>query len=70
MFAGWTGTAEVVLAGTEQTEGEGSPDAAEAVDGPGADGVVDAERFEEIHTEDDDDAGNCTEDASIVGLTQ
>ena len=49
------GPGSAVLAGGEQTEAERAPDAAEPVDRPGADRVVDAEVLEQVDAEDHDD---------------
>ena len=43
-----------VLSGGEQADGPRAPDAAEAVDGDGADRIVDAEVLDEVDADHDD----------------
>ena len=56
------GAGGAVTAAGEQAQRERAPDAADAVDGDRADGIVDAEVFQQIDAVDDDDAGNAAED--------
>ena len=51
-----------VLAGGEQADGPRAPDAAHAVDGDGADRVVDAEVLDEVDAEHDEHAGDGADD--------
>ena len=57
-----------VLAGGEQADGPRAPDAAAAVDGDGADRVVDAEVLDQVDAEHDDDAGDDADDHRPGGV--
>ncbi len=65
--AGGTAACGRVFTAGEQTERERSPDAAQTVNRPCTDGIIDAEEFKQVDTEDHDDPGNSAQDACAGG---
>ena len=49
------------LAAGEKAQGQGAPDAVDHVHRHGADGIVNAEVFQQVHAEDHDDAGDAAD---------